>query len=230
MQPIILLSMNMFKTLRLFYLINQLSSLPNDTSRVFAIADFLIRSRTPQQLHTINQKINHNPRIAQFIKTYRENTYLQLPIDYASLSRFETNSLGNALFQYYKEQNKSPAYYSNLPNDQPINIIRNYLARTHDIWHIITGFGDSSMEEYGLQAVYLGQEVSMTAFCIMCGGILECLKKGNPSLVKEYMEQITQGYQIGKDSETMLYVVWDDYFDKSIEHIRNEFNILPANQ
>jgi ubiquinone biosynthesis protein Coq4 len=94
------------------------------------------------------------------------------------------------------------------------------------LWHVLFEFGNSSFDEYGLQAAYLGQELSMAAFCIMNAGVLEILRFQKPLKINEFMNQISKGWALGNQSKNMLYVIWEEYLDKNILDVRSEFSII----
>ena len=171
---------NFLKPIRLFFLINRLSSCPQDTKRVFDIVDYLIKTRSQKEIQKIEQKLSTNLDYQKFKKIYNMNSAITKPFDLNNLKKYPPNTLGYTLYNHYLDNHIAPDFYLPLDETNDLAIIRNYLAKTHDIWHVLSGFGSSSFDEYGLQAMYLGQEVSIAAFCIMNAGVLEILKKGKP--------------------------------------------------
>ena len=213
--------LKLIKLIRLIHLINKLSIKPSDTKRVFQIVDYILSTSSKKRLAKINIKLNTNPNYIEFHKNLQANPDLRNHLNLESLSQLPKNSFGYSIYNYYTINNLNPCYYRIIDNQEPVYLIRNYLARTHDIWHLVSGFGNSSMEEYGLQAFYLGQEASMTAFCIMSAGFIECLKSGKANTIVTYMDSVTRGYTLGKQVKKMIYLDWSKFYDLPFSDVQS---------
>ena len=204
--------------------INALAKNPSDTTRVFAIVDYVIASSPPTKITRAEQILVGIPEFQRMrVRTAElDLTRLYSP---AALESYPAGSLGRALGEYYREHEISPDFFTPRPERNSLWIMRNRLAQTHDIWHLLAGYGTTPEEEYALQAFYLGQEPSMTAYCIMLAGFLDILKHPSARRVKLLMDAVTRAYLRGQQTAPMLYVVWEDRFGESLAQVREELGL-----
>jgi len=99
------------------------------------------------------------------------------------------------------------------------------LFKTHDIWHVVTGFDTSSTGEFALQAFYLAQFPNVIQFSIMLSPFIRVFLTKENNDIGNLMKIITTGYEMGKTAKPMEYIVWEDKWSENIEDIRKEFNI-----
>lgn len=89
----------------------------------------------------------------------------------------------------------------------------------------MTGFDTSPLDEFGLQAFYLGQYPSVVYFSIMLSGFLKALASKEPEYISKFMDTITAGYKMGRKAKPLTYVVWEDMWERNLADIRKEYNI-----
>ena len=119
----------------------------------------------------------------------------------------------------------STSFFTPTIEDNLLKVVRNRLAKTHDIFHFLTNFGTSPENEFGLQAFYLGQEPSMAAFCIMLAGFLRVIKSLSVKEIPTLMNAISKGYINGTNSSSMLYIIWEDLWELDYDEVIKSLNI-----
>jgi ubiquinone biosynthesis protein Coq4 len=209
---------------RLLGLIARLEKKPQDTIRVFAIVDFLIERYDTELLKKAEDSLAKKSLFMELKKAYSTNTeQMNSSFDIQKLSKLPQNTFGYNFSQYMIHNNLDQEFF--LPKNELNNIwlVRNRLAKTHDIFHFLTGFGFSDFEEYGLQAFYLGQEPSMAAYCIMLAGFWSALKKMRGAVILDLMNNVTEGYTMGKTAKNIIYVIWEDLWEIDLDELRNEY-------
>jgi ubiquinone biosynthesis protein Coq4 len=215
-----------YRFLRLLWFTNRISAKPNDTNLVFALYDFLLKSRSQKQIQKIEKRLQANSDFVKFEMQYKSNNFITNSFILQELRRYPSNSLGQMLYQFCKANDIVPEYFHKLEEKNKLVVIRNYLMKTHDLLHILTGFDTTPEGEYGLQAFYLAQESSLASFCTMLAGALEIIKKGQLSRIGSYMDNLARGWSLGRRAKKLLYVNWDMFLPMPLETVKVQFLIV----
>jgi ubiquinone biosynthesis protein COQ4 len=218
--------MNLFQKYTLLikslYGVVRLSKNPRNTNFVFLIGN---SQDALAEEFRIKKQIDDpfdNPAVkSMMIEQYHPDKY-----DLDMLELLSDNTLGNIYAKHMKKNNLDPEYYNDVKPVSPMHYLRLRIRKTHDIWHVITGFDTTENGEMGLQGVYFAQFSNGQSAMILMGGILKSIFSFNYIKMKEYIEFFVRGYNIGKKSLPLLPVKWEELWNQDIDLIRKQFDII----
>jgi ubiquinone biosynthesis protein Coq4 len=100
------------------------------------------------------------------------------------------------------------------------------LSQTHDLWHIITGFDTSLVDEIGLQAFHLPQFPYPLATMLVANSLISTTLK-EPELLPQLLAAIVQGFQMGQTAKLLFAQKWEEGWEKPLTQWQSELNIQP---
>ena len=162
---------------------------PDDLQSVYAVAASIQGSPMAAQMmrHLLSQ-----PGLAAMISDH----WRPDPIDMDALEQLPEGSLGHCYASQLKAQGITP---QTLIDPAPISgdqdFIVHRLKETHDIVHVLTGFGVDGVGEIGLQAFNLAQNRSPLAVLLIFGGMLKNLQDDQP--LEALLHAINRGFEMG---------------------------------
>ncbi|MEP0909360.1 Coq4 family protein [Leptolyngbya sp. GB1-A1] len=152
--------------------------------------------------------------------------YVAPPYDLDELLQYPQNSLGYVYACHMKQLGFQP-FEPVMPIDSDTHYVEYRWQKTHDIWHIITGFDTSEMGEIGLQAFYLAQfQLPLSSLLIANALIATTILQ--PECLNPLLEAIAQGYQMGKVAKPLIAQKWETAWDKPVDQWREELNVQPV--
>lgn len=163
------------------------------------------------------------PEIAQLI----QERYLAPIPNIEILGKYPEGTLGYAYADYMKSTGFDPNFYRHTKVEDEISYVLLRIRQTHDIWHIITGFGTNGLEELGLKAFEIAQTRRPLAVALIGGGLLMTLIK-SPEGIGALLGQIAMGYKMGSKAKPLLAQKWEEHWDKRLSEWRTELGIEPA--
>jgi ubiquinone biosynthesis protein Coq4 len=100
----------------------------------------------------------------------------------------------------------------------------NHLYQTHDIWHVLTGWGNDLPGEVGLGGFYAAQLGSPTFFGYMLSLIVlnVIYRKADLDAV---LEAFSVGYDGGKQAEPVFGSDWASLWEVPISELRERFGL-----
>ncbi|WP_431630492.1 Coq4 family protein [Alkalinema pantanalense] len=191
---------------------------PSQTEAVFDLADGL----RPTDLY--QQFIDYayaQPEVAAIV----QGRYKPPAIDLEQLLTYPTDSLGYGYASTLKAMNLDPNFYRQIPIEDDYSYLAIRMRQTHDIWHLITGFGTDLAGEMGLQAFTLAQTHSPLSVTILAATLLHTLKMNGP--LNQVVESLQRGWQMGLQAKPFLAQTWEAGWEKSIADWRSELKLLP---
>lgn len=185
--------------------------------RVLAIADSLNKTEIAAQSRAW---MLSNPAVAQLAA---EN-YAPARPALEELNQLPTGTLGQAYASLLLGQNLSP---DDLQPAKPATNADEYIVErlrvTHDIAHVITGFGTDPASELGLQAFNLRQNRTPLAVLLIAGGLLKTIKEGrDPAPI---LRQVARGIELADKAELLVAQRWEEHWDWSLEQWRQSLNL-----
>lgn len=150
-------------------------------------------------------------------------------IGFEGLSQMEEGTLGRTFADTYKLNGIEPFTY-----EYPVGSDGEYLYKryreTHDIHHLITGYGIDALGEVELQAFYAGNLGLRHAWVIALvsypGAIFRTKGLGQVSLA-EHTRRLRAAYQRGKQSPNLLALDFEASWDRPISEFAAQ--LAPAN-
>jgi len=129
----------------------------------------------------------------------------------------------SAIAQILQERYLSSTPYRKITVEDDYSYIALRMRQTHDIWHIVTGFGTNFADEMGLQAFTLAQTRSPLAVAILAATVIHALKSSTP--LNPLIERMQQGWSMGERAHPFLAQKWEEYWEKPLSEWRADLNI-----
>jgi ubiquinone biosynthesis protein COQ4 len=163
--------------------------------------------------------LNRDPRTAEALRERKAFG----PIDVVGLAGLPDGSLGRVFADHCKARQIDPNLIYVPPTDE-VGWLLNHLYQTHDIWHVITGWGNDLTGEVGLGGFYCAQFGSPPFFGYMMAliNLNVILRRSN---LDEVFAAFSSGYRAGKRTEPMFGVDWDELWDVPIDDVRSRFAV-----
>ncbi|MCE9674078.1 Coq4 family protein [Myxococcus stipitatus] len=102
--------------------------------------------------------------------------------------------------------------------------VRAHLLESHDIWHVLTGFGTDVAGELGLQAFALAQVGSPFALGILTGGLANTLLYAF-SEREARMRAVARGWVLGQRASPLFGTPWRQYWELPLEEVRERLGL-----
>jgi ubiquinone biosynthesis protein Coq4 len=142
------------------------------------------------------------------------------------LKCYPEGSLGKALLEYYTK--------SNLSNDinNPFtgtrfkyekSYIHARMRETHDLLHIITGFGTDGAGEVALNTFCLYQHKTIWPAIIILGVLMENIAKGKS--IEIYLKAITEGITMANQCDLLISHPIEEWYGRNLKSIREDLGV-----
>lgn len=196
---------------------------PETTTAEAAIVEMgFARSRLGRRFARWQQVVDHlrsDPRTAQAVAEQRPFG----PIDVAALARLPEGTLGRVFADHCRARAINPNLIQIPPGDE-VSWMLGHMYQTHDIWHVLTGWGNDLAGEVGLGGFYAAQFGNPAFF-----GYMLALIQLNVILRRadlgEVFDAFSAGYRNGKATEPLFGADWDALFPLPLAAVRERFGI-----
>ncbi len=101
------------------------------------------------------------------------------------------------------------------------------LVETHDVWHIVTGFGTDLEGEFALTAFYAAQTGVTSAAMLLTLGLANTTLFA-PDTVTQRVAAIAAGYRSGVSARPLFGIDWTGYWEMPLQQVREQFAIPAA--
>jgi ubiquinone biosynthesis protein COQ4 len=193
--------------------------LARDPRRLDVVFDLRASLDDPAVLEPIVRRLSADPRVARALAARPRVGRLEL----ASLRALPEGSVGRVYAEWMTRMGLSPEAIPELPASSELEYFPAHLYETHDLWHVVTGFGPDVPGELGLQAFYLAQLGGPLPLAILAAGLLNTL--GHLDDADARMDAITEGYRLGKASEPLFGLDWRALLSRPLVDVRRELGI-----
>lgn len=187
---------------------------PSNTQSVYDIEDGLYGS---QAMQLAVDFIKADASAAELV----QDRYIAPSPDLETLLQYPQDSLGYCYAASLTEAGFDPEFYRAIAVRDDASYILLRLRQTHDIWHLITGFGTDVAGELGLKAFELAQTRRPMALVLLTFGLLKALLK-TPDALATLLPTISQGYQLGLRTQPLLSQKWEAQWEKPLQEWRQE--------
>ncbi len=208
-----------FRAVQALYRLALLVRDPNRLNDVFEMADAL---GTPQALAPIVDELAKDPFAA---RAFEEGHRIR--VDLRELRELPAGTLGHAFAKHMDDANLDPSALPTLPSHERHLFFRAHLYETHDIWHVVTGFGVDYVGELGLQAFYLAQIPGALPALLVATGFLRGALVDN-AVLRPMMNELVRGWRMGTQAKTFFGVHWDDMWSLPLADVRARLGIEEA--
>jgi ubiquinone biosynthesis protein COQ4 len=137
-------------------------------------------------------------------------------LDLAALERLPEGTLGHGFARYFRDNKISP-FETTLEVKNDIDYIGKRYRETHDLLHLVTGYGTDVIGEIELQAYVLGNLGIRTAMLIVLYGTFQQLKERQSGVVhSEYAQRLWAAYRRGRASPLFLEFRFERHWDTPV--------------
>ena len=145
------------------------------------------------------------------------------PIDLTALAAMPTGTLGPVFGAHCQTKGLDPNLVL-LPADSDADFVMAHMFESHDIWHVVTGWGNDEVGEIGLGGFYLAQ-MKLPLVALMLALILINTIVRQPTTLGARMDALVAGYQMGKASPLLFGTRWDQMWNVPLVEVRQTFDI-----
>jgi ubiquinone biosynthesis protein Coq4 len=145
-------------------------------------------------------------------------------LDLAEMRKLPEGSLGREFAEHMIENGLSVDALPSMQSPDELSYVRAHLYETHDVWHVVTGFGADVADELGLQAFYLAQLPARLAVVILTAGLFHTLfyawEERDPR-----MQAIARGWLLGHKAKKLFGVRWAELWTTPLSDVRRMLHV-----
>jgi ubiquinone biosynthesis protein COQ4 len=150
-------------------------------------------------------------------------------LDLAALERLPEGTLGHGFARYFRDNKISP-FETTIEVKNDIDFIGKRYRETHDLLHVLTGYGTDVIGEMELQAYALGNLGIRTAALILLVGTLGQLKARESGVdLSVYVRRLWAAYHRGRASRLFLDFWFEHDWETPVATLRARL-CAPAKQ
>ena len=101
-----------------------------------------------------------------------------------------------------------------------------HLSETHDVWDVVTGFGNDEPGEIALIAFYCANTGASLFVLLLAAAMLNTALFSHDKMTERF-DAIATGWNAGKRSQPLFGIDWTSQWHRPIEEVRQQLN-LPA--
>jgi ubiquinone biosynthesis protein Coq4 len=145
-------------------------------------------------------------------------------IDLDALAALPAGTLGHEYAHHMRVNHLDPSALPNRSATTDAEYVSAHFYETHDIWHVVAGFGTDRASELGVQGLYLGQVPSRVAVAVLTTGFAN-------TLLKEFdqypirLHVIVRGWLLGRRAQPLFGVDWKGLWTTPLEDVRRRFEV-----
>ena len=145
------------------------------------------------------------------------------PIDLRALELLSPGTLGWVFATHCSSREIDPNLVS-VPANNDAEFVMAHLFESHDLWHVVTGWGNDELGEVGLGGFYLAQ-LGLPLIALMLVLILINTITKRPTTLRARMDALVAGYQMGRSARPLFGLRWNEMWTKPITEIRQELKL-----
>lgn len=195
---------------------------PADTYEVAIVEMGFARSRLGRRFarwEEVIDTLRRDPRTLSALQARRPCE----PIDLCALAALPEGTLGRVFAEHCRARGLNPNLGYIAPEGD-VDFMLHHIVLTHDVWHVVTGWGNDLTGETGLGAFYMGQ-LGTPAFFGYLLGLLSLSTALRRRSFREFMDAVTTGYEMGKGAAPLFGVDWSRFWDLPLDDVRAQFGL-----
>ena len=179
------------------------------------------------------------PQMADCVRRFRalpggaelmDQRYPPLQPDIARLGTLPPGSLGQRYAQLITSLGYDPEFFRPRPIDTEAQWLTQRIATTHDIHHVVSGFGTTAQGESGVLAITAAQ-IGFPAYVLLTSASQLASFRFQVERFESISRAIGQGQAIGRQAQCLALARWEEGWVKPVEQWRQELGISdPAEQ
>lgn len=194
---------------------------PNQLQRVFALGDRLVEGDLFERMPWLRGRTE--------IETLVSRPIRRLRCDRARLAALPPGTLGREYADFLTRHGLEPEALDHWSEGNgTLQRFRVHLESSHDVWHVITGFGTDVAGEIGLQAFYYAQLAAPLPLTLLSAGLLNGVLKGGRRPSTDRVDQLVRGYLMGRRASSLTGVDWSQHWERPLDELRRELGVEVA--
>lgn len=145
-------------------------------------------------------------------------------LDLPALERLPEGTLGRAFARYF-EQNGIKPFESPYEVRNDVDFLVKWYRETHDLHHVVTGYGTDALGEMELQAFMAGNLGLRTSLLILTFAAV--LRPHGLPPIWRYSGKLKAAYRRGRQTERMIRVRYERLFEAPVEAVREQLRLPP---
>ncbi|MBU6354070.1 MAG: hypothetical protein KGQ81_03835 [Cyanobacteria bacterium REEB498] len=173
------------------------------------------------------------PQMADCVRRFRQlpgggalmdQRYPPLQPDIAQLSQLPQGSLGQRYAQLITSQGYDPEFFRPRPVDTEAQWLTQRVATTHDIHHVVSGFGTAPQGEVGVLAITAAQ-IGFPAYVLLTSASQLASFRFQLERFEGISRAIAHGHAISRQAQCLALARWEEGWDKPVAQWRQELSI-----
>lgn len=193
---------------------------PNRLEKVFALRDSVA---TPEAMAVMADFFERHPEGAAAL---RERPRLGC-VDLDDLAAQPEGSLGREFSLHMRRNGLDPSAIPTLPSPDRLRFVSAHLYESHDVWHVVTGFGTDVAGELGLQAFYVAQFPARLAMVILAAGFLNTALYAGDDRERRF-EAVARGWDLGRKAKPFFGTRWGELWGRPLTAVRESLSVPSA--
>ncbi|MDB4972209.1 MAG: hypothetical protein JWN48_550 [Myxococcaceae bacterium] len=188
--------------------------------RVLEISDALNQLGSADDTHRLIADFRSTPAGAAALRSRP-----RLLLHAEALAALPAESLGGAYARFMQERGLSPASLPSLQVRSDAEYVLAHLYETHDLWHVVTGFGSDLRGEIALQAFYLAQHRAYLPFFALSAVLLNTAAFAYDEK-EQRLDAIVEGWLLGKRAQRLVGIDWSAKLTQPLVEVRQELGLV----
>jgi ubiquinone biosynthesis protein Coq4 len=197
--------------------------------------------RSGGELSTIADLVDHmldSPQMADCVRRFRQveggaalmdQRYPPLVPDLDRLIELPQGSLGHTYASLIRRLNYDPDFFRPRPIATEAQWLTQRIATTHDIHHVVSGFGTVPEGEAGVLAITAGQ-IGFPAYVLLTSAAQLASFRFQTERFAQLSGAVAHGMAIGRQAHCLAAVRWEEGWELPVVQWRQRLNLLePAN-
>lgn len=145
-----------------------------------------------------------------------------LSIDY--LKTLPPGSAGDVASGFFRANGLDPAALPRREAETDVKWLLAHVYETHDLWHVVSGFGPDVAGELGLQAFYAAQLNGPVPLAILSAGMMNTLIYAQAE-TRARLASIARGWALGTRVRSFVGLDWAELMSRPLADVRRELNV-----
>ncbi len=209
--------MGFFARIRFLLAFLKLVKDPTQTEQVFKLSEGVDPNSAP-----IQEVLNFVKKDPAARRYFDQPSYKRLSWD--ELEKCPAGSLGEGYLRYLRDNKLDLDFFPDAQRENDFELFKFRMRQTHDLWHVVTGFTTSEIDELALQAFVLAQTGNSLSSVLLGGGLLRSAQMPVPNKL-HLMDQLVRGWQMGRSAASLFPYDWSGNLHKSLAQVRLELGI-----
>ena len=153
-----------------------------------------------------------------------DQRYPPLQPDIATLSQLPQGSLGQRYAQLITSLGYDPEFFRPRPIDTEAQWLTQRIATTHDIHHVVSGFGTTPQGESGVLAITAAQ-IGFPAYVLLTSASQLASFRFQVERFEGISRAVAHGQGIARQAQCLALARWEEGWERPVEHWRQELGI-----